>query len=171
MGNRANVVFVSGETVSPCVYLHWNGGPESVYRFLEELDAREVRPDGEYEAARFVEIVGEFMSFSPEEPSDGSYGLSLGIVNGPTAISATALDRVPTDTSDNGFYVVDRTQEHWKVRRFVSGPLAAGGYGLRELTREECIAERDEALANVAYAEIAAWFASFRARAFATVVI
>ncbi len=39
MGNRATIIFTDGKkSFSPAVYLHWNGGPESVYAFLEELD-------------------------------------------------------------------------------------------------------------------------------------
>ena len=60
MGNRATVIFQAQDTISPAIYLHWNGGPESVYQFLDELDRRKVRGDADYEAARFVKIVGEF---------------------------------------------------------------------------------------------------------------
>ena len=40
MGNRAAVVFTKGEEISPAVYLHNNGGPESIYSFLAELNRR-----------------------------------------------------------------------------------------------------------------------------------
>lgn len=75
MGNRAFVVFENeGSTkFSPAIYLHWNGGPESVYAFLDLLDRYKVTADQEYEAARFVQIVGNFIGGT----------LSLGIVNGP----------------------------------------------------------------------------------------
>lgn len=116
MGNRANVVFVAGERISPCIYLHWNGGPESVYSMLEELDRRGVRADAEYEAARFVQLYGEFM--------DGRKrlgGLSLGIMAGPKEITPEGLGEVFTDTGDNGFYVIDRSER--TVRRFtIEGP-------------------------------------------------
>ena len=105
MSNRACVIFEDkdSKTFSPAIYLHWNGGPESIYAFLDELDRRGVRADQEYEAARFVQIVGEY--FMPEQ-------LSLGIMSGPSA---------PADLSrwagqDNGLYLVCRT-EHRRVRR------------------------------------------------------
>lgn len=102
MGNRANVVFVAGEEISPAVYLHWQGGPESVYAFLDELDRRHCRPDANYECARFIAIVAEFFDHD-------DYGtLSLGVTNGPAEITTAALARVHTDNSDNGFYVVNR---------------------------------------------------------------
>lgn len=104
MGNRANVIFCNGERISPCIYLHWNGGPDSVYAFLEELDRRKVRPDAEYEAARFCQLVGEFFDQRKELG-----GLSLGVLNGPSEISVEALGRLMTDQGDNGFYVVNRT--------------------------------------------------------------
>jgi hypothetical protein len=79
MGNRATVIFAPTDaeanvlTISPAIYLHWNGGPESIYAFLDELNRRNCRPDGSYEAAVFIAIVREF--FDQEK-----YGtLSLGV--------------------------------------------------------------------------------------------
>lgn len=102
MGNRATVVFVSGDQVSPAVYLHWQGGPESVYAFLDELDRRDVRADADYECARFIGIVAEF--FDQERYGNSS----LGVVNGPKSTRPEDLERVQTDHGDNGFYVVNR---------------------------------------------------------------
>ena len=105
MGNRAYVIFEDkdSQTFSPAIYLHWNGGPESVYAFLDELDRRGVRADQEYEAARFVQVVGEY--FMPDQ-------LSLGVVSGPT--SAADLGRWARE--DNGLYLVCRAQPR-RVRR------------------------------------------------------
>lgn len=134
MGNRGNVVFVDNEglgkgEISPAVYLHWNGGPESVYAFLAEMDYRQIRHEAGYEAARFCQIVGEFFDHD-------QYGtLSLGVNNGPTEISAEALDKVWTDSGDNGFYVVNRAAG--TMRRFNGYPT------MEELTLEEVEAERD----------------------------
>lgn len=118
MGNRANVIFVSGDRISPCIYLHWNGGPESVYAFLEELDRRGARADAEYEAARFVQLIGEYFDGRKHLGT-----LSLGILNGPSEISIEALGKLMTDQGDNGFYVVDRTVAgltNPTMRRFTS---------------------------------------------------
>jgi hypothetical protein len=155
VGNRGNVIFVApgydgGQTISPNIYLHWNGGPESIYAFLAELDKRGVRADAQYDAARFVQIVGEFLD------SGGQGGLSLGIVQGPSEISPEALGRVQTDASDNGFYVVDRSATVQSgqppiVRRFTyDWPVAT----LSEWPQAKVSAEREQALAqSTAYVE------------------
>jgi hypothetical protein len=160
MGNRANVVFVAGQgknqTISPAVYLHWNGGPESVYAFLDELDVRGVRADGEYEAARFVQIVGEFFD------EDYHSTLSLGILGGPKAITATALDKLPTDSGDNGFYIVrrdDRDPAKRIVRRFLN---RAVGDGLVERSHVYVAREHTAAIADPKYLTIRAWFDAHR---------
>lgn len=97
MGNRAYVIFEDAESkrFSPIVYLHWHGGPESVYQFLDELDRRQVRRDEDYASARFAQIVGEF--FMPEQ-------LSLGLMSGPTS----AEDLWEWAHEENGLYVVCR---------------------------------------------------------------
>jgi len=105
MGNRVYVIFEDRESksFSPAIYLHWNGGPESIYVFLDELDRRGVRADQEYEAARFVQIVGEY--FMPDQ-------LSLGVTSGPS--SAADLRRWAKE--DNGLFLVCRTEPR-RVRR------------------------------------------------------
>jgi hypothetical protein len=115
MGNRATVIFTDGKkSFSPAIYLHWNGGPESIYGFLEELDRRGVRADQFYEAARFTQIVGEFFN-----NGDSISGLSLGLSNGPHSDKTTDLDKVQSDHGDNGFYLVNRTKNaEFPMRRF-----------------------------------------------------
>lgn len=117
MGNRANVIFVdiNGKNPSPCVYLHWNGGAESIYAFLDELDRRRVRVDQCYECARFAHVVGEF--FDRESISNSS----LGIANSPKKIDAETLSKIKTDNSNNGFYIVYRgsNKSERKIRRFL----------------------------------------------------
>jgi hypothetical protein len=135
MGNRANVIFVDAEekSISPCIYLHWNGGPESIYPFLDELDRRKVKADQNYEAARFIEIVAQFMA----DGMDDVNVLSLGVVNGPKTISANDLRELETDDGDNGFYIVDRTVPNKRsVRRFVYD---------KEMSATEVVKEREEA--------------------------
>lgn len=96
MGNRATVTFHKTED-EPAVYLHWNGGPESVYAFLEEFKKRNYGHDEQYDTARFAQVVGEF--FDPD-------ALSLGIL--PSA----------SDPGDNGIYYIANKQV---VRRIVDG--------------------------------------------------
>lgn len=111
MGNRANVIFTDGKQFSPGVYLHWNGGPESVYAFLDELERRRAFHGIDYMAARFVQIVAEFFD------SDGhAETLSLGIFSGPKSIDDLA--GLPTDHGDNGFFIIERKEDGFFVRRF-----------------------------------------------------
>jgi hypothetical protein len=109
MGNRAYVVFQNeaGTEFSPAVYLHWHGGPESVYQFLDEMDLRGVRHDDTmYEAARFVQILGDYMM--PDQ-------LSLGIRNGPNNFDGFG----DFAFEDNGLYLVRRPHKGQRqVRRF-----------------------------------------------------
>lgn len=146
MGNRATVIFWDGKArCSPAVYLHWNGGPESVYAFLEELDRRGVRADQDYEAARFIQLIGEFFD------QDKGSGLSLGVANGPRAITPDALAKVQTDHGDNGFYIVNRVAEPMEVRRFRERYTGTGdsfSCRLVEFTPEEVSDERADADAH-----------------------
>lgn len=87
MGNRA-VVTVEGSKVG--VYLHWNGGQESVRAFLraaKDLGVREPLGDTSYFYARFVQIVSNFCG-------------------GTTSVGVNLLGSLDTDNGDNGVYVV-----------------------------------------------------------------
>jgi len=142
MGNRANVIFVdkSGKSISPCVYLHWNGGAESIYPFLDELDRRSVRADQNYECARFISIVADFMNFNCLT------SLSLGVINGPKKINSTELKKLHTDSGDNGIYVVCRQGDR-KVRRFKGAYSKVDGEYIimKEISVEDVELERVEA--------------------------
>jgi len=143
MGNRANVIFVDEkeEHISPCVYLHWNGGPESIYSFINELNRRIIRNDQNYECSRFIQLVGEFFDI------DSIDNLSLGITNGPKKITIENLKKIHTDQSDNGFYVICRhscLKDDFSVRRFVTD-YKDDIYTLREYTKAEVEVEREAA--------------------------
>jgi hypothetical protein len=131
MGNRALVIFANKDWTefSPAVYLHWNGGPESVYAFLDELDRRKIRggDDLSYQTARFIHTVGDFLD------QDEAQGLSLGVFDGPKK-----LDKPEEITfhGDNGAYVVYRGEGERSVRRFE---------GKTELSAKEVERERIEA--------------------------
>ena len=142
MGNRANVVFVAEGDVSPAVYLHWNGGPESVYAFLNELNRRKVRADANYECASFIGIVNEYFN------QDSLGTTSLGVANGPSEISVEALKKVQIDSGDNGFYIVDRTGKEMVVRRFTEhyDKLTETFTGLGEMTADEVKDEHKTAM-------------------------
>ena len=139
MGNRAIIIFENEKSTefSPAVYLHWNGGPESVYQFLDELDYRKVRgaDDLSYQTARFIQICGEFMD------QDSYSGLSLGVESGPRKFSE--LDQF-TYGDDHGIYLVYRNGENRRVRRFYI-TYKDGKDGIEELTPAKVKTEKDRA--------------------------
>ena len=138
MGNRATVIFTdeSEESISPAVYLHWNGGADSIYAFLAEMDKRDIRNDQCYECARFIHIVGDF--FDQETIT----GLSLGVVDSPKTITPEHLSTVKTDHGDNGFYIIHRGEDGIRMKRFIEGHKD-GKYFLEELTPEQIKQERE----------------------------
>ena len=101
MGNRA-VITTQDKTIG--LYLHWNGGRESIDGFLAYCKIMGYRPPEEdcYGWACLAQTCRNF--FSPE-------GLSVGI---------DLYDRLDTDNKDNGVYII----KDWKVigREFSYGP-------------------------------------------------
>ena len=135
MGNRTYVVFEDGKTRSPAVYLHWNGGPESIYAFLQSLrDYGALNHSPEYSCARFIQLVGNFTGGT----------LSLGVLD--------FRDYGQLADEDNGLYVVTPNA----VRRMIAVPSEdededgeeprTWSVDLRWLTPEEVAAEREAAL-------------------------
>lgn len=87
MGNRAVVALESMPQVG--IYLHWNGGPESISAFLTECIVRQYRTpasDPTYALAGLVKVIQDMTEYN---------GLSVGI--GP-------LDQLDCDNFDNGLY-------------------------------------------------------------------
>jgi hypothetical protein len=95
MGNRAVITF--DKKVG--IYLHWNGGLDSVGAFLKYCELRGFRFD-DYGLARLVQIISNF------------FGGDLSIGVGP-------YNELDTDNGDNGVYVV----KDWKIveRLFYEG--------------------------------------------------
>jgi len=108
MGDRALVQFTDGDTLSPCVYLHWDG--DQMQTLLAKLldqtqDLMKTRgPDVAYVAARFVGICHE------ARPGN----LSLGLWNQDTVLTAG------DSHGDAGCFVID--VRNWTV-------ATVGGYG------------------------------------------
>lgn len=74
------------------VYLHWNGGRDSVEAFLKYCELKGFRSfEDDYGMARFCQVVGNFF---------GADGLGLGIVDNPLNWG-----------TDNGIYIIDG----WKI--------------------------------------------------------
>lgn len=87
MGNRA-VVAVEGSSVG--IYLHWNGGIESIAAFLraaKDLGVRDPVRDTSYFYARFAQLVGNYFG-------------------GSTSIGIEAMNKIDQDNGDNGVYIV-----------------------------------------------------------------
>ena len=95
MGNRA--VITTRENWRHCgvgIYLHWNGGRDSVEAFLKYCDLKGYRsPDQDsYGWARLCQVIGNFFGG----------GLSVGI---------DTLWHLDRDNGDNGVYII----ENWKI--------------------------------------------------------
>lgn len=100
MGNRAIITVQGMEDVG--IYLHWNGGPESVLAFLgaaKQLGVRSPEDDDTYFMGRFAQIIGNY------------FGGTTSIGIGPSK---------QMDDGDNGVYTVGG--DFNIVGRQVSGP-------------------------------------------------
>lgn len=114
MGNRA-IVKPEGQDIG--VYLHWNGGIDSVTAFLKYCELRGFRDfDDSYGMARFTQIVSNFFGG----------GLSVGIETGVKETKEYA------EWIDNGIYVV----KGWEIVRRVGGFDEREGYDLDDMLKE-----------------------------------
>lgn len=99
MGNRAVITTEKSEIG---IYLHWNGGRDSIEAFLEYCKRQNFRsPDQDcYGWARLVQVIGNYIGG----------GLSLGI---------DKLDNLDCDNGDNGTYII----KDWAIvdRKYHSG--------------------------------------------------
>jgi len=99
MGNRA-VITTKDEQIG--IYLHWNGGRDSVEAFLAACDKLGHRSpsDSGYGWARLCQVIGNYLGGS----------LSLGV---------DVYSRLDYDNGDNGTYII----EDWKIidRKHFSG--------------------------------------------------
>jgi hypothetical protein len=92
MGNRAVVTFSKSKTTGIGIYVHWNGGLESILAFLAICKHRAYRNaevDVTYATARLIGVMHEFF--------DG--GLSLGVGE---------LRNLDCNNYDNGVYVLGK---------------------------------------------------------------
>ena len=84
MGNRA-VIHFQGSNVG--MYVHWNGGRDTIEPMLEVAKEYGLR-DADYGLARLAQMFGNFMGGT----------LSMGI---------DELERLDCDNNNNGVYVID----------------------------------------------------------------
>ena len=92
MGNRAVIQFGRSKK-SPAIYLHWNGGKESVQAFLDVAKALDCRPD-DYGIARLAQIIGNFFG-------------------GTLSIGVDIAERLDRNNYDNGTFIV----KDWKIQK------------------------------------------------------
>ena len=103
MGNRAVITFDKKPSRNSVgIYLHWNGGPESVLAFLEAARHFKVREGDDYEAARVVQIIGNFFG-------------------GTTSIGIERLSRLDCANGDNGVFAVSRRLGVISIRQSPDG--------------------------------------------------
>lgn len=105
MGNRAVIVMAPKgnfnadncqSSTESAIYIHWNGGRDSVEAFLKYCQLQNLRSpatDEQYARARLVQIIANFF--------DG--GLSIGVGQ---------LKHLDCDNYDNGVYVV---YDNWEI--------------------------------------------------------
>ena len=87
MGNRAVITFAPEGEAAVGVYVHWNGGRESVKAFIDTCKARGYRcpaRDGSYAMAGLIGVIREFFGHS---------ALNVGV---------DMLTRLDCDNWDNG---------------------------------------------------------------------
>ena len=103
MGNRAVITTKENfENNGIGIYLHWNGGYDSVSAFLKYCEIKGYRtPDTDnYGWARLCQVIGNFFG-------------------GSTSLGIDTLDKLDCDNHDNGVYIikgweiVDRKHNHY----------------------------------------------------------
>lgn len=117
MGNRAVITSTKKDLA---VYVHWNGGRDSVEAFLAYCKLRGFRaPEtDDYGYARLIQVIANFM---------GANGLSVGVFPYPGDKPAAGIG------DDNGVYVT----ENWEiVGRYPGGIDEQYDYPLDEMLKE-----------------------------------
>ncbi len=115
------------------VYLHWNGGPESVYAFLAVLNKRmeDRGNDISYAAARFVEIVGRYFGGNT---SLGIHGFTIPEQN---AMTNTNLRAKNISHGDNGIYVIAWDGKKYGVSKRFGADYGSSWLSELEIKHEE----------------------------------
>lgn len=97
MGNRAVIAFESEslqQTLNEVgLYLHWNGGLESVEGFCKAADELEIS-----EKARFIQMVANWFG-------------------GQLSVYVDQVRKLDHDNGDNGTYVLSKASGNWKVAK------------------------------------------------------
>lgn len=117
MGNRAVITTVGATDNTTGIYVHWNGGVNSIEAFCAYCDMKGFRsPDTDcYGWAYLATVIGNFFGD----------GLSLGV---------DRIKSLDTDNGDNGVYYL----KGWKIvgRSYKDEPLETNKACLYEFLRE-----------------------------------
>jgi len=140
MGNRAVIAF-NNDPNSTGIYLHWNGGIESVLAFTHaarDMGARSPDGDTTYAMAGLMRAVTLFMHARPGEL------LSMGV---------GSLAELDTDNFDNGLFIIGPDWEI-KEREFNSGSMMTVSEFSEQQTEQytamlACILERHLAICEM----------------------
>ena len=118
MGNRA--VITASKSLNTAkssdigVYLHWNGGRDSVEAFLTYCEAKGYRPPevDSYGWARLCQVIGNFFG-------------------GDTSLGIDRCDNLDCENWDNGVYII----EGWKIvgRQYFDNGIEQATYDLRKM--------------------------------------
>ena len=117
MGNRAVITTKKNfENNGVGIYLHWNGGYDSVSAFLKYCELKGYRSptSDNYGWARLCQVIGNFFG-------------------GSTSIGIDTVDKLDCDNWDNGVYIIDG----WKIvdRKYFDGDEQME-YDLNEMLME-----------------------------------
>lgn len=123
MGNRAVIISkkdMANGKISPNqigVYLHWNGGYDSVSAFLKYCEYKSYRtPDTDcYGWARLCQVIGNFFG-------------------GTTSLGIDCAKNLDCDNGDNGVYII----EGWNIvgRKYYFNSKEQNYYNISELLKE-----------------------------------
>ncbi len=117
MGNRAVITTSPFGKENVGVYLHWNGGKDSVEAFLKYCELYKHRPPSVdcYGWARLCQVIGNFFGDT-------------------TSIGVDKCSRLDCDNKDNGTYLIDG----WKIvgRKYHEGVVEQENYKLKEMLEE-----------------------------------
>ena len=121
MGNRAVITFDKKPTLESIgIYLHWNGGPESVLAFLEAANKFAVRDgnDQPYQLARVIQLIGNFFG-------------------GTTSLGVDKLKNLDCSNGNNGVYSVSRNNGKITIRQSPDGKRGWKTLDVSEIKKHE----------------------------------
>lgn len=117
MGNRA---IITNKDKQLAIYLHWNGGRDSVEAFAEYCKMKGYRT-GDYGFARMCQVIGNYFGG----------GLSVGVMPYPGDEEASSI------ADDNGVYVLDKWEIVSRVYPYEADEFnEQSEYDLAEMLRE-----------------------------------